>query len=123
MGGCAWVWQGLAGWDWDWGLGSSWVGLASLAPAQRCTAQHPRSLSLPHHLFYPVHRLRCPALLAITCCSPSSACPAHHHLPARLARLPARPGRFLVTVIRDLLNLCEVTRGKDNKAVIASNIM
>lgn len=23
--------------------------------------------------------------------------------------------RFLVTVIRDLLNLCEVTRGKDNK--------
>ncbi len=31
--------------------------------------------------------------------------------------------RFLVTVIRDLLNLCEVTRGKDNKAVIASNIM
>ena len=33
------------------------------------------------------------------------------------------PYRFLVTVIRDLLNLCEVTRGKDNKAVIASNIM
>lgn len=31
--------------------------------------------------------------------------------------------RFLVTVIRDLLNLCEMTRGKDNKAVIASNIM
>ena len=31
--------------------------------------------------------------------------------------------RFLVTVIRDLLNLCEITRGKDNKAVIASNIM
>lgn len=31
--------------------------------------------------------------------------------------------RFLVTVIRDLLNLCEVTKGKDNKAVIASNIM
>lgn len=31
--------------------------------------------------------------------------------------------RFLVMVIRDLLNLCEVTRGKDNKAVIASNIM
>jgi exportin-1 len=31
--------------------------------------------------------------------------------------------QFLVTVIRDLLNLCEVTRGKDNKAVIASNIM
>lgn len=31
--------------------------------------------------------------------------------------------RFLVTVIRDLLNLCEITKGKDNKAVIASNIM
>lgn len=31
--------------------------------------------------------------------------------------------RFLVLVIRDLLNLCEVTKGKDNKAVIASNIM
>eukprot|EP00271_Cylindrocystis_brebissonii_P003986 TRINITY_DN15300_c0_g1_i1.p1 TRINITY_DN15300_c0_g1~~TRINITY_DN15300_c0_g1_i1.p1 ORF type:complete len:1098 (+),score=241.20 TRINITY_DN15300_c0_g1_i1:845-4138(+) len=31
--------------------------------------------------------------------------------------------RFLVTVIRDLLNLCEVTKGKNNKAVIASNIM
>ena len=30
---------------------------------------------------------------------------------------------FLVTVIRDLLNLCELTRGKDNKAVIASDIM
>ncbi len=31
--------------------------------------------------------------------------------------------RFLVTVIRDLLNLCEITRGKDNKAVIAADIM
>jgi len=31
--------------------------------------------------------------------------------------------RFLVTVIRDLLGMCEMTRGKDNKAVIASNIM
>lgn len=31
--------------------------------------------------------------------------------------------RFLVTVIRDLLGLCEMKRGKDNKAVIASNIM
>jgi hypothetical protein len=26
-------------------------------------------------------------------------------------------------VIRDLLNLCEITNGKENKAVIASNIM
>jgi exportin-1 len=25
--------------------------------------------------------------------------------------------RFLVTAIRDLLNLCEITRGKDHKAV------
>jgi exportin-1 len=31
--------------------------------------------------------------------------------------------RFLVTVIKDLLNLCEIKRGKDNKAVVASNIM
>ncbi|TFK72161.1 hypothetical protein BDN72DRAFT_957485 [Pluteus cervinus] len=31
--------------------------------------------------------------------------------------------RFLVTVIRDLLGLCEIKRGKDNKAVVASNIM
>ena len=31
--------------------------------------------------------------------------------------------RFLVTVIKDLLGLCEQKRGKNNKAVIASNIM
>lgn len=31
--------------------------------------------------------------------------------------------RFLVTVIKDLLGLCERKRGKDNKAVVASNIM
>lgn len=31
--------------------------------------------------------------------------------------------RFLVMVIKDLLGLCEVKRGKDNKAIIASNIM
>eukprot|EP01051_Picozoa_sp_SAG22_P016881 SAG22_NODE_2483_length_2525_cov_5.067601_7_plen_55_part_00 len=31
--------------------------------------------------------------------------------------------RFLVTVIKDLLSLCETKKGKDNKAVIASNIM
>jgi hypothetical protein len=31
--------------------------------------------------------------------------------------------QFLVTVIRGLLNLCEVAYGKDNKAIIASNIM
>ena len=30
---------------------------------------------------------------------------------------------FLVTVIKYLLGLCEMKRGKDNKAVIASNIM
>ncbi|KAJ3042300.1 Karyopherin transporter [Rhizophlyctis rosea] len=31
--------------------------------------------------------------------------------------------KFLVTVIKDLLCLCELKRGKDNKAVVASNIM
>jgi exportin-1 len=31
--------------------------------------------------------------------------------------------KFLVTVIRDLLGMCEMKRGKDNKAVVASNIM
>ncbi|KAL7408945.1 Crm1-F1 [Mrakia frigida] len=31
--------------------------------------------------------------------------------------------RFLVQVIKDLLGLCEVKRGKDNKAVVASDIM
>ncbi|XP_018334478.1 exportin-1 [Agrilus planipennis] len=31
--------------------------------------------------------------------------------------------RFLVTVIKDLLGLCEQKRNKDNKAIIASNIM
>lgn len=31
--------------------------------------------------------------------------------------------KFLVTVIKDLLRLCEEQRGKDNKAVVASNIM
>eukprot|EP01012_Entosiphon_sulcatum_P019589 TRINITY_DN24503_c0_g1_i1.p1 TRINITY_DN24503_c0_g1~~TRINITY_DN24503_c0_g1_i1.p1 ORF type:complete len:1057 (-),score=290.97 TRINITY_DN24503_c0_g1_i1:3-3173(-) len=31
--------------------------------------------------------------------------------------------RFLVAVIKDLLHLCETSKGKENKAVIASNIM
>ncbi|KAI3381288.1 hypothetical protein SNEBB_005482 [Seison nebaliae] len=31
--------------------------------------------------------------------------------------------RFLVSVIKDLLGLCELKRGKENKAIIASNIM
>ncbi|EFC47202.1 exportin-1 [Naegleria gruberi] len=31
--------------------------------------------------------------------------------------------RFVVTVIKDLLNMCEMKKGKDNKAVVASNIM
>ena len=35
----------------------------------------------------------------------------------------SQENRFLVMVIRDLLNLCEIIKGKDNKAVIASNIM
>merc|ERR1712070_503703 len=31
--------------------------------------------------------------------------------------------KFLVSVIRDLLGLCENKKGKENKAVVASNIM
>ncbi|KAI0230219.1 Karyopherin transporter [Massospora cicadina] len=31
--------------------------------------------------------------------------------------------RFLVLVIKDLLGLCDIKRGKDNKAIVASNIM
>ncbi|KAJ3178263.1 Karyopherin transporter [Gaertneriomyces sp. JEL0708] len=31
--------------------------------------------------------------------------------------------KFLVTVIKELLGLCEMKRGKDNKAIVASNIM
>eukprot|EP00188_Purpureofilum_apyrenoidigerum_P000812 Plantae.Rhodophyta-Purpureofilum_apyrenoidigerum.ctg14017.p1 GENE.Plantae.Rhodophyta-Purpureofilum_apyrenoidigerum.ctg14017~~Plantae.Rhodophyta-Purpureofilum_apyrenoidigerum.ctg14017.p1 ORF type:complete len:1087 (-),score=225.16 Plantae.Rhodophyta-Purpureofilum_apyrenoidigerum.ctg14017:29-3289(-) len=31
--------------------------------------------------------------------------------------------KFLVTVVKDLLQLCEMKRGRDNKAVVASNIM
>ncbi|KYQ92422.1 exportin 1 [Tieghemostelium lacteum] len=31
--------------------------------------------------------------------------------------------RFLVTVIKELLELCQIKRGKDNKAIIASDIM
>lgn len=34
-----------------------------------------------------------------------------------------REKRFLVLVIKDLLTMCEMKRGKDNKAVVASNIM
>lgn len=30
---------------------------------------------------------------------------------------------FLLMVIRDLINLCEITKGDDNRAVISSNIM
>lgn len=31
--------------------------------------------------------------------------------------------RFLVSVIKELLGLTEMKRGKDNKAIVASNIM
>ena len=31
--------------------------------------------------------------------------------------------KFLVTVIKELLGLCEQKRGKENKAIIAANIM
>lgn len=59
------------------------------------------------------------------CYRPALAHPSNtpHHLDRNHTHPFLVPGRFLVTVIRDLLNLCEVTRGKDNKAVIASNIM
>ena len=33
------------------------------------------------------------------------------------------PGNRSVEVIKDLLGLCEIKRGKDNKAVVASDIM
>eukprot|EP00998_Keelungia_sp_KM082_P007086 NODE_32_length_3355_cov_67.228005_g30_i0.p1 GENE.NODE_32_length_3355_cov_67.228005_g30_i0~~NODE_32_length_3355_cov_67.228005_g30_i0.p1 ORF type:complete len:1028 (+),score=239.46 NODE_32_length_3355_cov_67.228005_g30_i0:62-3085(+) len=39
------------------------------------------------------------------------------------AMSPEAEKRFLVAVIKDLLTLCERVRGKQNKAVIASNIM
>mmetsp|Transcript_27139 Transcript_27139/g.105615 ORF Transcript_27139/g.105615 Transcript_27139/m.105615 type:complete len:1095 (-) Transcript_27139:1849-5133(-) len=35
----------------------------------------------------------------------------------------AEEKQFLVTVVKELLQLCEMKRGKDNKAVVASNIM
>ena len=35
----------------------------------------------------------------------------------------AEEKKFLVTVIKDLLGMCEAVRGKNNKAVVASNIM
>lgn len=31
--------------------------------------------------------------------------------------------RFLVIIIKDLLQLCDIKKGKDNKAIVASNIM
>nr|SZF06510.1 Exportin-1 [Psoroptes ovis] len=39
------------------------------------------------------------------------------------AMLEEEERKFLVTVIKELLGLCEQKRGKDNKAIIASNIM
>lgn len=39
------------------------------------------------------------------------------------AMLEDEERKFLVTVIKELLGLCEQKRGKDNKAIIASNIM
>uniref|UniRef100_A0A6B2KWV4 Exportin-1 n=1 Tax=Arcella intermedia TaxID=1963864 RepID=A0A6B2KWV4_9EUKA len=39
------------------------------------------------------------------------------------AQSEARERKFLVTVIKDLLRLCEIVKGKDNKAVVASGIM
>ena len=48
--------------------------------------------------------------------------------PRGAARVRVAPGeeeekKFLVYVIRELLTLVEMKRGKDNKAVVATNIM
>lgn len=37
--------------------------------------------------------------------------------------LPDEENRFVVTVIKELLNLCEKTQGKSNKALVAADIM
>ena len=47
-----------------------------------------------------------------------SFCTACHH-----AAGEEEEKKFLVYVIRELLSLVEMKRGKDNKAVVASNIM
>mmetsp|Transcript_19896 Transcript_19896/g.79425 ORF Transcript_19896/g.79425 Transcript_19896/m.79425 type:complete len:964 (-) Transcript_19896:362-3253(-) len=39
------------------------------------------------------------------------------------AMTEAQEKKFLVIVIKELLQLCEIVKGKDNKAVVASNIM
>jgi len=55
----------------------------------------------------------CCPLHAVNFCSPFTSGAMHEE----------DEKRFLVTVIKDLLGLCEQKRGKDNKAIIASNIM
>jgi exportin-1 len=37
--------------------------------------------------------------------------------------LPEDENRFVVSVIKELLNLCEKTTGKNNKALVAADIM
>jgi exportin-1 len=37
--------------------------------------------------------------------------------------LPEEENKFVVTVIKELLNLCERTHGKSNKALVAADIM
>lgn len=37
--------------------------------------------------------------------------------------LPEEENKFVVTVIKELLNLCEKTQGKSNKALVAADIM
>jgi exportin-1 len=37
--------------------------------------------------------------------------------------LPEEENKFVVTVIKELLNLCEKTFGKSNKALVAADIM
>jgi exportin-1 len=36
---------------------------------------------------------------------------------------PEEENKFVVTVIKELLNLCEKTQGKNNKALVAADIM
>jgi len=36
---------------------------------------------------------------------------------------PEEENKFVVTVIKELLNLCEKTQGKSNKALVAADIM
>ena len=59
--------------------------------------------------------------LLLNFCSPIQLCWAIGSISGAMHEEDEK--RFLVTVIKELLGLCEQKRGKDNKAIIASNIM